>query len=91
MEGTVNPGFPVLASIVLLASGCALNGQANAPAEPAASPPTASAAGCPPPAPPPQASCRHAGRTRAEVHAEAVEAAKHHKSTMQEDLEYFLP
>jgi hypothetical protein len=28
-------------------------------------------------------------RTREQVHAEAVEAAKHHRSTLSEELDYF--
>ena len=32
-----------------------------------------------------------AGRTRAEVHAEAVEAVKHYKSTQSEERDYFNP
>jgi hypothetical protein len=59
--------IPVLAIVVLLASGCAA---INAGAPPA----TREA---------------HVGRTRAEVHAEAVEAAKHHKSTLQEEVDFF--
>lgn len=34
---------------------------------------------------------RPAGRTRAEVHAEAVEALKHYKPTQEEERDYFNP
>ncbi len=34
---------------------------------------------------------RPAGRTRAEVHAEAVEAVKHYKPTQEEERDYFNP
>jgi predicted ATPase len=74
-----------VAAAVTLASGCALNGAGNSSATNAvgASMASASAGGV--------AQARPAGRTREEVHAEALEAAKHHKSTMEEDEEYFLP
>jgi hypothetical protein len=61
--------IPVLATVVLLASGCAAINEGAPPATREA----------------------HAGRTREEVHAEAVEAAKHHRSTLQDEVDYFNP
>lgn len=89
----MNSTFAALATVLLLISGCAQNGQVKPPAEPAISSPVAStsssgasSAGMQ------QASAgATAERTRAQVRAEALEASKHHKSTMQEELEYFVP
>ena len=89
----MNNTFAALATVLLLASGCAQNGQVKPPAEPAVSSPVAgttssgaSLAGMQ------QASAGPtAGRTRDDVRAEALDAARHHNSTMQEELEYFLP
>jgi hypothetical protein len=75
----------VVATVVTLASGCALNDAGNSPATAAvgSSMAGASAGGA--------GQARPAGRTREEVYAEALDAAKHHKATMEEDVEYFLP
>jgi hypothetical protein len=84
-EDSMKFTLAAMATVFTLASGCALNGQGNSPATSAAGSSTAGAttAGAAQPRP--------AGRTREEVYAEAVEAAKHHKSTMEEEIEYFLP
>jgi hypothetical protein len=90
---TVKLKFVALAATFLLTTGCAMNGPINPPKLPHDSSPMASAsssgsssvgtqqasAGAP------------AGRTRAEVHAEAVEAVKHYKSTQSEERDYFNP
>lgn len=89
----MNSKFAALASVFLLASGCAQNGTINPPSEPDSSSPVAgdtsrgsssiamqqTSAGSP------------TGRTRAKVHAEAMLAVKNYKSTMQDELEYFQP
>jgi hypothetical protein len=87
----VNVKLPVLATFFLLTSGCALNGPVKSPAEENVNAPIQSAAssGGAPAAMQQVQAVSPAGRTRAEVHAEALEAAKHHKSTLQEDLEFF--
>ena len=84
--------FSALATVFLLASGCAQNATVKPPAEPAVSSQVASAtargsssAGTQ------HASAGPAGRTRADVHAEALEAVRRYKSTMAEELEYFNP
>lgn len=70
----MNLKLRVLATGFLLTSGCALNGPVKSLADENVIAPVQSAA---------------SSRTRAEVHAEALEAARHHKSTLQEDLEFF--
>lgn len=85
--------FVALSTTFLLTTGCALNGPASPPQLPDDSSPVASTtstgsslAGTQ------QASAgSYAGRTRAEVHAEAVEAVKHYKSTQSEERDYFNP
>jgi hypothetical protein len=74
-----------MATVFALASGCALWGPGNPTSTSAGGSSTAGATtgGVAQPGP--------AGRTREEVHAEALEAAKHHKSTLQEEIEYFTP
>jgi hypothetical protein len=91
-EKIVNIKFAALATTFLLSTGCALNGPTNPPELPNDSSPTASntssgssSAGTQ------QASAGRTGRTRAEVHAEAVEAVKNYKSTQQEERDYFNP
>jgi hypothetical protein len=90
----MNIKFAALAAAFLLTSGCgALNGSVKPPAEPDVSSPVAGAtASGGSTAGTQQASAApRAGRTRAEVQAEALEAAKHHKSTLDEELDYFNP
>jgi hypothetical protein len=70
----------------LLLSGCAW--QPPYPTAPDDAAHTATSYGAPS-ATQPAAEARPAGRTRAEVHAEAVEAVKHYKPTMQTDREYY--
>jgi hypothetical protein len=73
LERIVNLKFAVPAAIFLLTNGCALVEPVNPPAPKDQQAPAASPA----------------GRTQEEVRAEAVEAAKHHKSTLSEDLNFF--
>jgi hypothetical protein len=87
----VNTKFAALAATFVLTTGCA-NGPNNPPQLPNDSAPVAgsttsgsSAAGTQ------TASAGPAGRTRAEVYAEAVEAVKHYKSTQSEERDYFNP
>jgi hypothetical protein len=92
-EKIVNIKFSALATTFLLTTGCAMNGTATPPPAPSDSSPVAgatssgsSSAGTQ------QASAGpRAGRTRAEVHAEAVEAVKHYQSTQSEERDYFNP
>lgn len=89
----MNTKFAALATVFLLASGCAQNGTVKPPSEPDSSSPVAGATsrGSSSIAMQQTSAGSPAGRTRAEVHAEAVLAVKNYKSTMQEELEYFLP
>jgi hypothetical protein len=84
-EDSMKLTLAAVAAVITLASGCALNGSGNSPGATAvgSSMAGASAGGT--------GQVRPAGRTREEVYAEALEAAKHHKSTMEEEVEYFLP
>lgn len=89
----MNIKFAALATTFLLTTGCAMNGPTTPPQLPNDSSPVAGAtssgsssagtqmasAGAP------------AGRTRAEVNAEAVEAVKHYKSTQSEERDFFNP
>ena len=87
----MNIKFAALATTFLLTTGCA--GPTKPPEQPNDSSPVAgttssgaSSAGTQ------QASAgRPAGRTRAEVHAEAVEAVKHYVPTQQEERDFFNP
>lgn len=87
----MNTKFAALAATFLLMTGCA-NGPINPSQLPSDSSPVAGAstrgssgAGTQ------TASAGPAGRTRAEVYAEAVEAVKHYKSTQSEERDYFNP
>jgi hypothetical protein len=90
----VNLKSAALVTAFLLTGGCgALNGETRPPGpaddgSPAASDSSSGASSA---ATLQAAATRPLGRTRAEVHAEAVEAVKHYKSTQQEEREYFLP
>lgn len=92
-ETIVKIKFAALAATLLLATGCAQNGPTNPPEQPTGSSPVASnTSGGSSSAGTQQASAsRPAGRTRAEVHAEAVEAVKNYKSTQSEERDYFNP
>jgi len=92
-EKTVNIKFVALAATFALTTGCALNGPGNradlqqgnsraasSDARGASSSGTEQAGVERPP-----------GRSRAEVHAEAVEAVKHYKSTQSEERDFFNP
>lgn len=86
----MNLTFPALATVLLLTSGFALADPVKAPTNKNDDPPCAAAAACETPAvkraPVPAASS--AARTREEVHAEAVEAARQHRSTFSQDLDF---
>lgn len=85
--------FAALTTVFLLASGCAQNGTIKPPSEPDSSSPVAgdTSRGSSSIAMQQTSAGSANGRTRAEVHAEAVLAVKNYKSTMQEELEYFQP
>jgi hypothetical protein len=90
----VNLKYAALATAFLLTSGCgALNGETRPRGPADNSSPVASdtSSGASSAATQQASAARPLGRTRAEVHAEAVEAVKHHKSTSQEERDYFLP
>jgi hypothetical protein len=93
MNTTFGALAAALAAVLLLASGCAQNGPVKPPAEPDVGSPVAGATapGASPAGIRQASTGPMAGRTRAEVYAEALDAAKHHKSTMQQDREYFKP
>lgn len=88
----MNVKFATVATVFLLASGCAQNGAVKPPAEPDVSSPIAGATSRGSSLAMQQTSAGSPTvRTRAEVHAEAVQTVRNYKSTMQEELEYFLP
>lgn len=88
----MNSKFTALASVFLLVSGCAQNGAVKPPSEPDSSSPVAGTTSRGSSSMAMQtASGSHTGRTRAEVHSEAVLAVRNYRSTMQEELEYFVP
>ena len=83
----MNIKMAALATSFLLTTGCAMNGPTNPSEPPNDSSPMASKS-----TRTQQASAgRPTGRTRAEVHAEAVEAVKNYKSTLEEERDYFNP
>ena len=92
-EKIVKIKFVALATTFVLTTGCALSGSSYPPERPNGSAPAASndfrgssSAGTQ------QAGAgRPTGRSRAEVHAEAVEAVKHYKSTQSEERDFFNP
>jgi hypothetical protein len=92
-EKIVNIKFAALAATFLLTSGCALNGPTKPPELPNDSPPVASttSSGSSSAGTQQASSSSPAGRTRAEVYAEAVEAVKHYQSTQSEERDYFNP
>jgi hypothetical protein len=82
----VNIKFAALATTFLLATGCAMNGTTNPPQLPNDSAPVAGTTSSGSSAGTQMASAGGpAGRTRAEVHAEALEAVKNYKSTQSEE------
>lgn len=91
----MNFKLAALAAALLLTSGCsALNGKTTpqGPADdrwPDAVDPSGGASSAA--RQQTSSAARPQGRTRAEVHDEAVEAVKHYKSTSQEERDYFLP
>ena len=87
----MNVKFATVATVFLLASGCAQNGAVKPPAEPDVSSPIAGATSRGSSTAMQTSAGSPTGRTRAEVYAEAVQAVKNYKSTMQEDIEYFQP
>jgi hypothetical protein len=88
----VNIKFAALATF-LLTTGCAMNGPTTPPQFPSDSSPVAGATSSGSSSAGMQmgAAGKTAGRTREEVHAEAVEAVKHYQSTQSEERDYFNP
>ncbi len=87
----MNIKFAALATTFLLATSCA-NSPTNPPQLPNDSSPVAGATSSGSSSAGTQmASAGPVGRTRAEVHAEAVEAVKHYKPTQEEERDYFNP
>ena len=89
----MNIKFVALATTFVLTTGCALNGPTNPSELPNVSSPAASNAsrGSSSAGTQQTGAGRPTGRSRAEVHAEAVEAVKHYKSTQSEERDYFNP
>lgn len=84
--------FAALAATFLLTTGCAMNGPTTPPQLPNDSSPVAGATSSGSSAGTQMGSAgRPAGRTREEVHAEAVEAVKNYKSTQSEERDFFNP
>lgn len=88
----MNPRIAVLATAFAFIGGCAQTGNGNVrpPSEPYegysdfdTTSSGASSSG--------RESAGTSQRTRAEVHAEAMEAVRHHKSTLMDELEWFNP
>ena len=73
----MNIKFVVLATTFLLTTGCASNGSTSSGSSSAGTQQSSEA--------------RPAGRTRAEVNAEAVETVKHYKSTQSQERDWFNP
>jgi hypothetical protein len=92
-EKIVNIKFAALATTFFLTTGCALNGPTNPPELPNDSSPIASntASGSSTAGTQQASAGRPTGRTRAEVHAEAVEAVKNYQSTQSEERDFFNP
>lgn len=90
----MNIKYAALSAAFVLTTGCgALNGPTDPLSLPGDTSPVArntsegsSSAGTQQ-----SSAARPAGRTREEVRAEAVEAVKHHKSTLQEERDFFNP
>lgn len=89
----MNIKFAALVTTFLLTTGCAMNGTTNPPQLPNDSSPVAGATSSGSSSAGTQMASAGgpAGRTRAEVHAEAVEAVKHYKSTQSEERDQFNP
>jgi hypothetical protein len=85
--------FAALAATFLLTTGCAMNRPTSPPQLPNDSSPVAGAtsSGSSSAGTPMGAAGGPVGRTREEVHAEAVEAVKHYKSTQSEERDFFNP
>lgn len=88
----MNIKFAALTATFLLATGCA-NGPINPPQLPNDSSPVAGAtsSGSSSAGTQMASAGARAGRPRAEVYAEAVEAVKHYKSTQSEERDFFNP
>ena len=82
----MNLKFPAIASVLLLTSGLALAEPVKAETAKNDCAALADASGAPAVKPAPAAPS--AAKTREEVYAEAVEAAKHHRSTFSQDLDF---
>jgi hypothetical protein len=87
----MNLKFPILAMVFLLTSGVALAqpDKASADKDSNAVPAIAAASGASSISRQQAQDASAAVRTREEVHAEAVEAAKHHRSTLSLDLDFY--
>ena len=89
----MNIKFVALATTFVLTTGCALNGPTISSELRNDSSPSASNAfrGSSWAGAQQVGAGRPTGRSRAEVHAEAVEAVKHYKSTQSEERDFFNP
>lgn len=87
----MNIKFAALATAFLLTAGCAMNGPTSPPQMPSDSSPVAGATSSGSSSAGMASAGGPAGRTRAEVHAEALEALKHYKSTQSEERDFFNP
>lgn len=88
----MNIKIAALTTGFLLTTGCAMNGPINPPQLPDDSSPVAGATSTGSSSVTQMASAGGAaGRPRAEVYAEAVEAVKHYRSTQSEERDYFNP
>lgn len=89
----MNINFAALLTTFLLITGCATNSPTSPPQLPDDSSPVASttSSGSSLAGTQQASAARSAQRTRAEVHAEAVEAVKHYKPTQEEERDYFNP
>lgn len=89
----MNIKFASGAAVLLLVSGCAQNPTVKPPAEPPVSSPVAgdTSRGSSMIAAEQGGTGVQRARTRAEVHAEAVEAVRNYKSTLVDEHEWFMP
>jgi hypothetical protein len=92
-ERIVNIKFVALATTFVLIADCALNGPSNHAESPndSARAPSNAARGSSSAGAEQAEAGRPIGRSRAEVHAEAVEAVKHYKATQSEERDFFNP
>lgn len=86
----MNLTFGALAACLLI-GGCAQYGTVNPPAQPDVGSPIAGTTASGASAAGRQGAGGPRARTRAEVHAEAVQAVKDYQSTLEQELEWFNP